>query len=108
MMTRDIANQLILGLGFVVLGNPKRYAHFYQGWGSIANGRTVTLSAVEEKRDPGDGVHLAVFVQFKEWSEAGEDLCDYHTEESRWICVESLKKYLESKGIRFRNEEEVA
>lgn len=107
-MANTMSNQLILALGFVVLGNPKHFAHFYQGWGSIANGKTATLSEVEQKLDPVGGAHDAVFVTFKAWSEAGEDLRDYRTEESRWVRVDQLQEYLEGKGIRFKKEEDYA
>lgn len=100
-MANTMSNQLILALGFVVLGNPKRYEHYYQGWGSIANGKAVTLGAVETKRDPAGDEHQAVYVKVKQWRESGEDLLDYHTEESRWVRVDQLQEYLEGKGIRF-------
>lgn len=104
-MTLTDAIELILGMGFVVLGNPTANKRYYLGQGSIANGRTVELSGVETKLDPAGDPHLAVFVRFAAWSEAGEDLMDYRTEESRWVRVEVLQQYLEGKGIRFRKEE---
>lgn len=103
-MTKEFAIQHILALGFVTLGNPKWYECFYQGWGSIANGMAVTLGEVSTKTDPGDEAHQAVYVKFKAWRESGEDLLDYHTEESRWVRVDELQQYLEGKGIRFRKE----
>ena len=107
-MTLTEAVELILGLGFVVLGKPTAYKRYYLGQGSIANGRTVELSGVETKRDPAGDPHLAVYVRFKGWSEAGEDLCDYHTEDARWVRVARLREHLDGLGVRFYNEKEVS
>jgi len=107
-MTKEFAVQFILALGFIVLGNPKRYEHYYHGWGSIANGVAVTLGDVETKQDPAGDEHQAVYVKVKKWRESGEDLLDYHTEESRWVRVDELQEYLEGKGIRFNKEEDNA
>ena len=85
--------------GFHLVNKPNAFRKYEYASGSIANYTKVGLGAFCNVKDPLGNPHTACYVTYERYRESGEDLCDFAISEKRYVRLDELAKFLESKGI---------
>lgn len=85
--------------GFHLAKNQNIFHKYEYASGSIANYTKISLGAFRNVEDPLGNPHTACYVTYERYRESGEDLCDFAISEKRYVRLDELAKFLESKGI---------